>query len=227
MINPIPLSEVCTKDIDKRKKYKANTKLIKPEKRVLRLALPWEEKIIENESVVLLFQRLSYKRAFYQKLGQTKGSIIVFDCGAGFMDTIRLEDSYSVRVSDFNDLISQLKGIMTDQDKEISDREMNTLIIENLSDFYWTLRSSPQRVSSYLRLRDLTAQLKERYQCNIIVTSWDSDFEKGYNLKHSNDDPKKLSDLTFIPPDFYTKFDHIYAIGRQNYKYEEKWQRCT
>lgn len=177
--------------------------------------------------MVVLFQNITLKRSFYENLRQKEGSIIVFDCGAGFMDTIELNKLYVIRVLSFDELLVQLKGIMADEIKEISDMRMNTLVIENLSCFYWTLRSSKQRVLLYGKLRDLVGQLKDWYNCNVVVTSWDSEYERGYNFKKSNESPSKLQDLTFVPPEFFTTFDHVFALGKQNYKYQDSWHECT
>lgn len=205
----------------------ANKQLFTFLKTRIRIHLPWEERVLENESAVVLFQNISLKKAFYDRLSEYDGSLIIFDCGAGFMDTIELPESYILRIADFDDLLLQLERLMRDPIEEIGKRHLNTLIVENISTFYWKLRSLKQRSQQYCKLRDLLAKIKDWYQCNVVVTSWDSEFEKGYNLKHENENPESLLDLTFVPTDFYAKFDHIFAVGRQNYRFKDKWLLCT
>lgn len=137
-----------------------------------------EEQELRNESAVILFQNLALKKRFYEKLRPEKGSIVVFDCGAGFMDSANIVGSCVIRIEHFDDLLSKMNGLMNDEVKEVNELHLNTLIIENISTFYWTLRSLSHRNLSYSKLRDLVDTVKEWYKCNVIVTTWDSEFEK-------------------------------------------------
>lgn len=151
----------------------------------------------------------------------------MIDCGSAYTKSCGFVDSLVIEANGFVSVMRELNCILEGQNSEASDCVLNTLVIENISSFYWELRESKQRIASYGRLADTLDLFKRRYACNIIVTAWDSDFEKGYNYKRRRETPKVFQDLSFIPKEFFKYSNHIYAIGQKNYKFNDQWQQIT
>ncbi|KAM9913204.1 hypothetical protein OXX69_001844 [Metschnikowia pulcherrima] len=111
-------------------------------------------------------------------------------------------------------LISALKDMLDTTDLILGQCVLNTIIIENLSAYYWDLKCHPRQgaVKWYSDLLQLCHVLKERYMCNVVVTMWDKNFERGFNSRAVSDlEPRRLDDLTYTPMEFFQNADYVLA----------------
>lgn len=187
---------------------------------------------LTNEYGVLLFEDLRHKGDFYKKLGTEFDNLIIIECANSAVSALAdLSSSLVVSCGSHKELLDILRGIPGDENEELSSKHLNTLIIENLSAFYWHLGSlHSQDKFSWYRLLNLALHvIRQKYGCNIIVTSWDIDFDRGFNARSTFDKiPEGLNDLTYLPSELFkgaTRIIHYHEECLQ--LKDKKWQAIT
>lgn len=95
------------------------------------------------------------------------------------------------------DLLNSLQDILDNKSKFVGSN-LNTLVIENISAFYWHQRVSGSR-ELYKELNALIGEMMKRYACNAIVTMWGIGFERGFKSHVVENFPQELSQATFTP----------------------------
>lgn len=155
---------------------------------------------LENGYAVLLFEDVKCKLDFYGAfLNQPHNqNVVIFECGAP-----QLPHSGNLKLpcKTPSDLMSLLEGIPTSKDPQIIDRVIDTLIVENLSAFYWELRSRPRiaEIRWYAELVQALEQLRHFYKINVVVTMWDKNFERGFNSRPVPLAGALLLDVSYTP----------------------------
>lgn len=198
----------------------------------------------------ILFSDRRSKLKLLQNI-KSPNSVCIFNCGKErFLD---LPDNHVVvdHFSTFDALLDELKGITeidpSNQDHFLNGRVLDCIVLDNLSIYYWDLKILNQdpknaerlgyRISQtgnryYNELLETLNFLRDRYKCNIVTTTWDSAFERGfgYNGDTSKQNTGKLDALTFLPNSFLSQFDylvHMDISGATSVydKYEKQWQK--
>lgn len=131
----------------------------------------------------------------------------MIDCG---YENIVVDSQLSLGESEnFAALILQLELILavTLPEDPLFHINIHTLIIDNLSVYYWELKLLlfQDQVSKYQQLGDLLHIIHKRYNCGVITTSWDSMFELGYQYNHKS----VPEQLTLIPTGFFKHFTYV------------------
>ena len=154
------------------------------------------------------FRDRKTKSAFYNQLHPIgSGKVCVIDCG---YENIVVDSQLNLGdIEDFAALILKLELIlaMTLPNDPLFHVNIHTLVIDNLSVFYWELKLLlfQDQVSKYRQLGNLIHIIHKRYNCSIITTSWDSMFELGYQYNHKSV-PERL---ILIPTGFFEHFNYV------------------
>lgn len=134
-------------------------------------------------------------------------------------------------LSTMDDVLDEIETIFTlgtkGNDKHpLSNRVLNTLVVDNISVYFWELKllgldRSQQRQLGYKRdilgwqyyteLLRVIKQAQDRYNCNVIITSWDILYEKGVRFRGNIEAGSgKLEELTSLPSHYLASFDYLY-----------------
>ena len=154
------------------------------------------------------FRDRKTKSAFYNQLHPIgSGKVCVIDCG---YENIVVDSQLNLGdIEDFAALILKLELIlaMTLPNDPLFHVNIHTLVIDNLSVFYWELKLLlfQDQVSKYRQLGNLIHIIHKRYNCSIITTSWDSMFELGYQYNHKSV-PERL---ILIPTGCFEHFNYV------------------
>lgn len=154
------------------------------------------------------FRDRETKRAFYDQLHPIgSGKVCVIDCG---YDNIEVDSQLNLGdTENFAALILKLELILavTLPSDPLFHISIHTLIIDNLSVYYWELKLLlfQDQVSKYQQLGTLLQTIHKRYNCSVITTSWDSMFELGYQYNHKSV-PERL---ILIPTGFFEHFSYV------------------
>lgn len=182
--------------------------------------------VLHNEYVVVLFENVSLKLNFYKALKQVNPGkfsplasnilVVIIECGrptikhavSGICSTLFLNCQTP------KELLLIIRGVAENTHPEIGNCVLNTVIIENLSAFYWEnkllLWSSARQW--YTEINRILQQIMAKYGCNVVSTMWDKNYEQGFNLRREpNMLAVRLSDLTTIPSEFFENSGHVYA----------------
>lgn len=156
-----------------------------------------------------MFHDRSTKLRFYSSIEPIgSGKIFLLDCGhAGLSVPSQL--SIDGDTSSFDRLLATLLSIMqlTNKNDPMYSLEIHTLVIDDISVFYWELKmlTFSDQVQKYQQLGELVNQIHNRYNCNVITTSWDSAFELGYQYQHKSTPQRK----SLLPAGL---FDHYQQV---------------
>ncbi|CUM63982.1 uncharacterized protein PRCAT00001570001 [Priceomyces carsonii] len=180
-----------------------------------------------NQSCHFLFSSRELKLNFIEQI-KGKGTVLL-NCGQE--EYCNNGPTIIRSVSSFENLLLFLQSLLT----EYLDYELRNLVIDNISVFYWELKvlhlmsyksigyRSDSSNQSYKRFLDLLEQLKEKFKCNIVITSWDVTFDKGYNYKGKEDIvPKDISSLSYLSPMYLFWCDYILHADDYSDKYFDK-----
>lgn len=179
-----------------------------------------------NDYGVLLFNRLRQKQEFF---GRYNGqNVVLVECGVPTIKSIATFSGYIVSCSSPSELIEILHGIPNDKDDEISRRHLNTLVVENLSAFFWKLACLPsqEKFSWYRTLNSELALLRKKYGCNVLLTGWDVEFDRGFNSRTIVKAPVVLEDLTYFPAELFHGATRIIHYGEECLEFRDrKWAK--
>lgn len=178
---------------------------------------------LRNQTCHTLFNTHVEKKAFYTSFLDNNG-ILIFDCDLNLSSK---ESGHGNIVSIYSsaELIKQLTELYVNPSTSLNLQQLKLVIIENISVFYWTLKLGKD-MNYYIELADLLSKITQKYGCNAIVTSWDSDYEKGFNYNRQRvsnevheDAQKVLNQLTvqnvsFLPRQYYDRVDIVTHYGR-------------
>lgn len=158
------------------------------------------------------------------------GVVLVLNCGVELFGYLPgayvVEDDFTT----MDQLLGKLHEILTvgmdgDTRHPLHGNALNTLIVDNISVYFWDLRllnmdPKNSRVLGYTheisgheyyaRLLDALHTIQGKYKCNIITTSWDNVYERGYNYNGNTEpDLAGLDSLTYLPASYLQPFDYI------------------
>lgn len=159
-----------------------------------------------------LFKTRSSQGTFYDDLKVQPDQLIIIPCGPviSSKEWTTLEQQYT-----FGDLLKTLHRILVG--KVLMNSIVHTLIIDNLSMFYWDLKvlddfnftavgGTTMYVNAstlYQRLADIIVEISLKYKCNVIVTSLDIEFDRGYYQDGSS------KELSGFPKEYLDRFDYV------------------
>lgn len=171
--------------------------------------------MLKNHFYVVLFAEIQLKRKFYSRFLAKASDLVIIECSKSLpVDKTSIQDCLVVQCGSHDLLLQELQAIPQDENPRVNSQYMNTMVIENLSAFYWDLKCLKPRERNvwYSQLNLIIHTIRRKYKCNIIVTGWDNDYERGFNNKSSRPgEPYGLSDLTFLPLDFYRGVERVLA----------------
>lgn len=176
-----------------------------------------------NEYGVLLFNTLQQKKGFFEHYDGH--NVVLVECGVPTIKSIASFSGYIVPCSSPSDLLDILRGIPNDKDEEISNRHLNTLVVENISAFFWNLASltSHEKFLWYRTLNNELALLRKKYGCNVLVTGWDVDFDRGFNARSVvGKTAVVLDDLTYLPGELFQGAARIIHYGEECLELKDK-----
>lgn len=180
-----------------------------------------------NEYGVLLFNRLQQKQEFFEHYNGH--NVVLIECGVPTIRSIASFSGYIVACLSPSELLDILRGIPNDNDEEISNRHLNTLVVENISAFFWNLASLPsqEKFSWYRTLNNELALLRKKYRCNVLVTGWDVDFDRGFNARPVvGKTAAVLDDLTYLPAELFKGATRILHYGEECLELrDKKWSK--
>ncbi|OBA21393.1 hypothetical protein METBIDRAFT_11914 [Metschnikowia bicuspidata var. bicuspidata NRRL YB-4993] len=196
-----------------------------------RLALPFRDAgepdknpVLRTQSAVVLFENVRLKLEFYHALRLVnpntfqgeRARVLIIECGQGALQqgAPGLPGALLVNCQTPEALLLVLRNIPTTNDPRIGACVLNTVIIENLSAFYWAKRSVTKALASkwYMDLNARARVLMETYQCNVLVTMWDKNYERGFNARPAQEPaPLRLVDLTYTPAEFFEMPAYVFA----------------
>lgn len=181
-----------------------------------------------NQSCHFIFDDKQTKRDTYRAL-QSEGTVYILDCGGegfGYMGDECIVDV----VGSMDGMLEKLQQILkigteTKATHPLHSRTINTLIVDNISMYFWDLKllnHDPKNSSMlgytceitgieyYNRLVAQLQEIQTRYKCNIITSSWNNTFEKGYNYNGPTSvKPSGLDSVTYLPPKYLMGFDYL------------------
>lgn len=108
---------------------------------------------------------------------------------------------------------------------------LNTLIVENISAFYWEKRCDDWQTRSrwYKDANSAILKTLDRFKCNIVVTMWDIQFEKGFRSHPTSRDIAGLRTLAYTHPELFSRCDYVLSyVNCDVYQYVDgSWQMPT
>lgn len=158
------------------------------------------------------------------------GTVYILDCG---LDGFNYLGDECIVNSDFammDQLLESLRNVLTVGTKEdtkhpLYNKIINTVIVDNLSVYYWDLKllnNDPKYheqlgyaikasgLEYYTKLISALQEIQSKYKCNIITSSWDNSFEKGHNFSGATDcEATDLDSVTFLPQRYLMEFDYL------------------
>lgn len=194
---------------------------------------------LENDFAVVFFDNIQSKRGLYNKffkqfeqedkeksifglqveVTNSKGpeilDVIILECG--LKSICKLTNlhtgTHMFQCDDSMRVLEYLQQIIDCSLDKIGKHKLNTLIVENLSSFYWEKRCQDRsaRVQWYKDLNEKLLELKSKYMCNIVVTMWDLEFERGFKSKPSHDTSAPTKTLSYTPNE--VMLGSLYAIS--------------
>ncbi|CAH2354447.1 hypothetical protein CLIB1423_16S02872 [[Candida] railenensis] len=203
-------------------KIKKLRELIEVPKAELVLHTRSSEVTLRNQTCHTLFKTHSEKNSFYSSLSKNS-EVLIFDCDLNLSSK---ESGYDNIVSIYSsaELLQQLTQLYLNPSTPLSLQQLRLVIIENISVFYWTLKLG-RDLNYYVQLADLLSKITQKYGCNAIVTSWDNDYERGYNYNRQRSgneahgdvqkDPNQhtLQNVSYLPRQYYDRVDLVTHYG--------------
>lgn len=180
---------------------------------------------IKGSSFHILFHSPSHKQKYLAstELLSTHKTITI-DCG---LNPRELEVGQQLRyvVDKIGDLLLRLQSLLQDQNLEIV---LQHLVIDNLSHLLWTLGQETNKYQEISQLISLFKEIQCRYDCSILVFSWDACFDKGvgYNWNNANttvEEAATMGDLSHWPATYLDWFTNVLHLG-QEIRY---WNKTT
>lgn len=186
--------------------------------------------MLKNHYYVVLFGNIHLKREFYLRFLANASDLVIFDCCKSLpVSKDFVQDGIVIQCDSPTLLLLELQAIPRDQSATVNSRYMNTMVIENISAFYWQLKClrTAARALWYNQLNQILRTIRDKYKCNVLVTGWDSDYERGFNVKSSrSEEPKKLHDVTFMPQDLYRTAERVVAYQKRgDLVFDGEWRR--
>lgn len=173
---------------------------------------------------MVLFENISLKINFYKALKQVNPEtfsgnlalMLIIECGRATIKNAVLGQSGTLFMNcqTPEELGSILRNIIRNPNGEIGNCKVNTVIIENISAFYWETKlwSRVKAGQWYTEINRLIRLLMAKYGCNVLTTMWDRNYEFGFSLRPIPDMAVvKLDDLTCVPGEFFEGPMYIYA----------------
>lgn len=104
-----------------------------------------------------------------------------------------------------NDLVDLIDLISKRPRNDVGQCRLNTIVVENLSAFYWNLRCTDRQTRSkwYRDVNQALLSAMDRFKCNVVVTMWDREYERGYKSKRSGELLKDQKILSYTPLELY------------------------
>ncbi|KAI5963249.1 uncharacterized protein KGF55_003041 [Candida pseudojiufengensis] len=154
----------------------------------------------------------------------------------------RNSSSTIVSIDSIGDLITQLRDISNGIHKILNfPNKLKLIIISNLSDYYWDLQNLNQRNYSdfnlnrylsneeiYKELILLVNKIKVKYNCVVIILSFDAMFEGGLNSDNKTYYYKsEIQKYSRLPKLFLENLNHICHVAEfteKLNKIENEWE---
>ncbi|KAI5951386.1 hypothetical protein KGF54_004460 [Candida jiufengensis] len=165
----------------------------------------------------------------------------VFDQNSLNITTQKLKSTATkLSVKSIGDLLNQLRDISNGVHGILDfPQQLKLIKINNLSDFYWDLQILNQRNFSnfdldkfyssneiYKELGILTKKIYEKYNCAILVCSYDVSFENGLNSDKPYYYKSEIQRYSKLPTTFLESFSHFlhFSTSIEEFKRDEnKW----
>lgn len=125
-----------------------------------------------------------------------------------------------IMIESWGHLFGQLKQLL--DGRLFETQVMSTLVVDMISSFFWEAEAiSPHnymeagldkflpRPRIYAELCTLLGRIRDAYKCNIIVTSFDSQFERGYNSTYGRTDRSSIDAFLLLPVQFIMSYEKI------------------
>lgn len=124
---------------------------------------------------------MATKRALYGAI--KPGGFIVVECGtADVPKFLKLSSSFHICCATPADLLRTLDNVYEGTIPEIQEISLNTVFLDNISAFFWELKASGRyRYDFYRDLNQVVHKIRDLYKCNVVMTAWDSDFDRGFS----------------------------------------------
>ncbi|KAK6462334.1 hypothetical protein DFJ63DRAFT_313472 [Scheffersomyces coipomensis] len=173
---------------------------------------------IVNQTIHCLFKDRISKHSFYEKQQFNNGTVNDFEVyGIACGSSIGLESYMTIlqsNLTEFDQLLEYLNLILNGSREIEIAQVINLLIIDNISIYYWKLKSGNTNTTHvYATFYDLLNQIKSKYKCNVLITSFDVRFDKGFNCNWTKSiEVSKLNSLSYLPATYLTKFDFIIHV---------------
>lgn len=140
--------------------------------------------------------------------------------------------------------LKRLDDLIDEMNNLKFEKVLNTLIITNLSWVIWELKIINKEnwqqyklskfISYYDRLNrfsDAIDTIKDIYKCNVIILSYDIQFDKGFNFEKFvkvDDSSQDLASFTNMPINYLLKLNHLFHVDeKSNYRIfdfqQKKW----
>lgn len=207
---------------------------------------------LKNQFAVVLFDRLKTKQTFYVEWFKQLGSdvptssilgvdlgpptasrandIIILECGPRTlrrMINLPLNCKTLICASP-EDLVKTIRMVMEEPAADLGGCRLNTFVVENLSAFYWDKRCGDKQscIKWYRDVNELLATIKKRFKCNVVVTMWDLDFERGFKSRHSRVNASNRT-LSYTPNELFSGSSYSLSYKDDDvYQYlEGLWHR--
>lgn len=194
-----------------------------------------------NSTCHCFFHDREQSRVFVRMVA---GNTVVIPClSARHWDGVRGVTRLGPQLQGFGDLVAYLDDIAGGH---VSlDVVMATLVVDNISAFYWDLRVADSdnyrslglnefvlAAKWYTRLVEVVLRILARYKCNVIVTSYDVSFDRGYDQKnerkHHSQDNDTMAAVSYLPESYLLRFDHLVhmesGMVREYNRRSRKWE---
>lgn len=152
---------------------------------------------------MVLLPDMATKKALYSAI--KPAGFIVVECGTVDVPKfLALSSSFHTCSTTPADLLQMLDNVYEGTMPEIQEISLNTVFLDNISAFYWELKASGRyRYDFYRDLNLVLHKIRDLYKCNVVMTAWDSDFDRGFS--HSGRLVVSEADYpSFMPQDVFS-----------------------
>lgn len=182
-----------------------------------------------SQACHFIFSDKQSKKETYRQLG-SDGVVYIFDCGLDGFEYLGDRCMTDGGFATMDHLLEKLQQILTigcngDTTHPLQGKTINTVIVDNISVYYWDLKlmnhdanngrllgyaNETSGTGYYTKLWRVLHQIQAKYKCNIVTSSWNNTYEKGYKYTGpTGSEPTTLDSVTFLPHKYLVEFDYL------------------
>lgn len=161
---------------------------------------------------------LGFRLELTQNATEPQG-VVILECGTNTLHelVVMKPNCILINCQDSKSLIENLENVLSNPSREVGSCRLNTVVIENISSFYWEKRCQDRlsRTKWYNDVNQSISKIMTRFNCNVLVTMWDLEFERGFRSKQSSQGQYTQQTISYTPAELFSGCDHIFGYKDQ------------